>query len=105
MLPQAPYKVHMDKLTKNMDFFLAEIEEENKIILRNDSIEKNYILNVTTSFIWNKSNGITIEDLWSMYKEQFQLDKSDILDQAWEDFNKTIDVMIREGLIFVDRSN
>lgn len=95
----------MDKLTKNMDFFLAEIEEENKIILRNDSIEKNYILNVTTSFIWNKSNGITIEDLWSMYKEQFQLDKSDILDQAWEDFNKTIDVMIREGLIFVDRSN
>ncbi len=88
-----------------MDFFLAEIEDENKIILRNDSKEKNYILNITTSFMWNKSNGITIEELWRLYKEQFQLDESDILDQAWEDFNKSLDVMIREGLILVDRTN
>ncbi len=95
----------MNKLIKNMDFFLAEIEDENKIILRNDSKEKNYILNITTSFMWNKSNGITIEELWRLYKEQFQLDESDILDQAWEDFNKSLDVMIREGLILVDRTN
>nr|WP_300832797.1 hypothetical protein [uncultured Acetatifactor sp.] len=95
----------MDKLIKNMDYFLAEIEDENKIILRNDSEEKNYILNITTGFIWNKSNGITVEELWRLYKEQFQLDKSNILDQAWEDFNKVLDVMIREELIFVDRTN
>lgn len=95
----------MDKLIKNMDFFLAEIEDENKIILRNDSEEKNYILNITTGFIWNESNGITIEELWHLYKEEFQLDKSDILDQAWEDFNKSLDVMVREGLIFVDGTN
>ena len=84
----------MDKLIKNMDYFLAEIEDENKIILRNDSEEKNYILNITT-----------VEELWRLYKEQFQLDKSNILDQAWEDFNKVLDVMIREELIFVDRTN
>lgn len=95
----------MDKLIKNIDFFLAEIEDENKIILRDESKEKNYILNITTGFIWNKSNGITREDLWHLYKDQFQLDNSDILDQAWEDFNNSLDVMIREGLIFVDRSN